>query len=214
MALDPADLTVMCLPEAGAPDRPDLATLARATDTRFVLAVFTNLAGKPCAKLVPVDGPAGKTAPEALAAAIVAHAGDLFAEVAGRQLARGPAAIVIVFTPGHLEVVVVVELEQAVVLVQVVEVAQRVARIRQGHQVSEERHLQGGARQQQALVPAKFRLALKERAAQVRVARQQRGQAQVERSDADAGDVYGCYVHMLDDFPKTTDGAPGRAQGG
>ncbi|EGD24828.1 type III glutamate--ammonia ligase [Prescottella equi] len=55
MALDPADLTVMCLPEAGAPDRPDLATLARTTDTRFVLAVFTNLAGKPCAKLVPVE---------------------------------------------------------------------------------------------------------------------------------------------------------------
>nr|MBM4730694.1 type III glutamate--ammonia ligase [Prescottella equi] len=55
MALDPADLTVMCLPEAGGPDRPDLATLARTTDTRFVLAVFTNLAGKPCAKLVPVE---------------------------------------------------------------------------------------------------------------------------------------------------------------
>ncbi|WQB73945.1 type III glutamate--ammonia ligase [Prescottella equi] len=55
MALDPADLTVMCLPEAGASDRPDLATLARSTDTRFVLAVFTNLAGKPCAKLVPVE---------------------------------------------------------------------------------------------------------------------------------------------------------------
>ncbi|AVP70082.1 type III glutamate--ammonia ligase [Prescottella equi] len=55
MALDPADLTVMCLPEAGASDRPDLATLARTTDTRFVLAVFTNLAGKPCAKLVPVE---------------------------------------------------------------------------------------------------------------------------------------------------------------
>ncbi|NKS52905.1 type III glutamate--ammonia ligase [Rhodococcus hoagii] len=55
MALDPADLTVMCLSEAGAPDRPDLATLARTTDTRFVLAVFTNLAGKPCAKLVPVE---------------------------------------------------------------------------------------------------------------------------------------------------------------
>lgn len=55
MALDPADLTVMCLPEPGAPDRPDLATLVRATDTRFVLAVFTNLVGKPCAKLVPAE---------------------------------------------------------------------------------------------------------------------------------------------------------------
>ena len=55
MALDPADLTVMCLPEAGASDRPDLATLARTTDTRFVLAVFTNLVGKPCAKLVPAE---------------------------------------------------------------------------------------------------------------------------------------------------------------
>ncbi|WP_420879416.1 type III glutamate--ammonia ligase [Rhodococcus sp. (in: high G+C Gram-positive bacteria)] len=52
MALDPADLTVMRLP---GPDTPDLTTLARATGTRFVLAVFTNLAGKPCAKLVPVE---------------------------------------------------------------------------------------------------------------------------------------------------------------
>ena len=55
MALDPADLTVMCLPGADTSDLPDLATLARSTDTRFILAVFTNLAGKPCAKLVPVE---------------------------------------------------------------------------------------------------------------------------------------------------------------
>ncbi|MCA1005829.1 type III glutamate--ammonia ligase [Rhodococcus hoagii] len=55
MALDPADLTVMRLPGADTADIPDLATLARSTDTRFILAVFTNLAGKPCAKLVPVE---------------------------------------------------------------------------------------------------------------------------------------------------------------
>ncbi|MGF7120072.1 type III glutamate--ammonia ligase [Rhodococcus sp. BE178] len=58
MALDPADLTVMRLPATATPDAPahsDLAALARATDTRFILAVFTNLTGKPCAKLVPVE---------------------------------------------------------------------------------------------------------------------------------------------------------------
>ncbi|MGN0043326.1 type III glutamate--ammonia ligase [Rhodococcus sp. (in: high G+C Gram-positive bacteria)] len=33
----------------------DLASLARATGTRFILAVFTTLSGKPCAKLVPVE---------------------------------------------------------------------------------------------------------------------------------------------------------------
>lgn len=55
MALDPADLTVMCLPGADTADLPDLPTLARSSDTRFILAVFTNLAGKPCAKLVPVE---------------------------------------------------------------------------------------------------------------------------------------------------------------
>lgn len=34
---------------------PDLATLAAASDTRFILALFVDLRGKPCAKLVPVE---------------------------------------------------------------------------------------------------------------------------------------------------------------
>ncbi len=34
---------------------PSLADLAAATDTRFVLAMFVDLVGKPCAKLVPVS---------------------------------------------------------------------------------------------------------------------------------------------------------------
>ena len=34
---------------------PDLATLARAAGTQFLLAVFVDLTGKPCAKLVPVE---------------------------------------------------------------------------------------------------------------------------------------------------------------
>ncbi|MHA3018941.1 type III glutamate--ammonia ligase [Mycobacterium sp. BMJ-28] len=34
---------------------PDLATLATASDTRFILALFVDLRGKPCAKLVPVE---------------------------------------------------------------------------------------------------------------------------------------------------------------
>ncbi|MGK2883012.1 MAG: type III glutamate--ammonia ligase [Mycobacterium sp.] len=33
----------------------DLATLARDTETRFILALFVDLRGKPCAKLVPVE---------------------------------------------------------------------------------------------------------------------------------------------------------------
>lgn len=36
------------------PVTPDLATLCRDTDTAFVLALFVDLNGKPCAKLVPV----------------------------------------------------------------------------------------------------------------------------------------------------------------
>ena len=43
-----------------APPRPpapevDLATRARADGVRFLLALFVDLTGKPCAKLVPVE---------------------------------------------------------------------------------------------------------------------------------------------------------------
>jgi glutamine synthetase len=37
------------------PDPPTLAELAAATETHFILALFVDLAGKPCAKLVPVS---------------------------------------------------------------------------------------------------------------------------------------------------------------
>jgi glutamine synthetase len=43
------------VPTADASAGPDLATRARADDTRFLLAVFVDLTGKPCAKLVPVE---------------------------------------------------------------------------------------------------------------------------------------------------------------
>jgi len=33
----------------------DLATLARDAGTTFILALFVDLRGKPCAKLVPVE---------------------------------------------------------------------------------------------------------------------------------------------------------------
>ncbi len=33
----------------------DLATLAEQSGTKFILAMFVNLRGKPCAKLVPVE---------------------------------------------------------------------------------------------------------------------------------------------------------------
>ena len=35
--------------------QPDLATLAREAGTQFILALFVDLTGKPCAKLVPVE---------------------------------------------------------------------------------------------------------------------------------------------------------------
>lgn len=54
MTLEAPDLAVMRLPSP-TPEPTDLAALARATGTTFILAVFTNLAGKPCAKLVPVE---------------------------------------------------------------------------------------------------------------------------------------------------------------
>ncbi|MEV7084655.1 type III glutamate--ammonia ligase [Streptomyces sp. NPDC093085] len=40
---------------APAPEPADLAELARGDGVRFLLAVFVDLAGKPCAKLVPVE---------------------------------------------------------------------------------------------------------------------------------------------------------------
>ena len=38
-----------------APDTSTLAELCAATDTKFILAMFVDLRGKPCAKLVPVE---------------------------------------------------------------------------------------------------------------------------------------------------------------
>jgi glutamine synthetase len=34
---------------------PDLATMAQESATKFILALFVDLRGKPCAKLVPVE---------------------------------------------------------------------------------------------------------------------------------------------------------------
>jgi len=51
MAIDPS----AAAPVLGPPAEPDLATLARAAGTQFILAVFVDLTGKPCAKLVPVE---------------------------------------------------------------------------------------------------------------------------------------------------------------
>ncbi|MGN2635632.1 type III glutamate--ammonia ligase [Nocardia takedensis] len=54
MAIDTA--TATHLPVNGSASAPpNLAALAEATDTRYILALFVTLAGKPCAKLVPVE---------------------------------------------------------------------------------------------------------------------------------------------------------------
>ncbi|WP_137874167.1 type III glutamate--ammonia ligase [Rhodococcus sp. Q] len=55
MTLDTTDLNVTRLPSSSHTAPTDLAGLAHATGTRFILAIFVNLAGKPCAKLVPVE---------------------------------------------------------------------------------------------------------------------------------------------------------------
>jgi glutamine synthetase len=43
------------LDEAGPAAAPDLATRARADGIEFILAMFVDLTGKPCAKLVPIE---------------------------------------------------------------------------------------------------------------------------------------------------------------
>lgn len=54
MAIDSATAAPHApVPSAGA--APDLTTLARQAGTQFILAVFVDLTGKPCAKLVPVE---------------------------------------------------------------------------------------------------------------------------------------------------------------
>ena len=54
MTLDVAALPTGLAAPAAAPDF-DLATRARADGVRFLLALFVDLTGKPCAKLVPVE---------------------------------------------------------------------------------------------------------------------------------------------------------------
>ncbi|EOM75258.1 type III glutamate--ammonia ligase [Rhodococcus rhodnii] len=53
MALDSAELHTMDVEAGAAP--VSLAARARADGTRFVLALFTTLTGKPCAELVPIE---------------------------------------------------------------------------------------------------------------------------------------------------------------
>ncbi|KSZ59773.1 glutamate--ammonia ligase [Rhodococcus pyridinivorans KG-16] len=60
MTLEATDTSVLRLPSTNgrSPETSGtagLAELAHATGTRFILAVFTTLSGKPCAKLVPVE---------------------------------------------------------------------------------------------------------------------------------------------------------------
>ncbi|MEU5840223.1 type III glutamate--ammonia ligase [Rhodococcus sp. NPDC047139] len=60
MTLEATDMSVLRLQSTNGrspatSESPDLAELARTTGTRFILAVFTTLSGKPCAKLVPVE---------------------------------------------------------------------------------------------------------------------------------------------------------------
>ncbi|MGU3583146.1 type III glutamate--ammonia ligase [Rhodococcus sp. C26F] len=60
MTLEATDTSVLRLPSANgrSPETsgsPTLTELAHAAGTRYILAVFTTLSGKPCAKLVPVE---------------------------------------------------------------------------------------------------------------------------------------------------------------
>lgn len=55
MTLDVAARPTSTAPPAAAASVPDLATRARADGVRFLLALFVDLTGKPCAKLVPVE---------------------------------------------------------------------------------------------------------------------------------------------------------------
>lgn len=60
MTLEATDTSVLRLPSANGPSpetsgSPTLTELAHAAGTRYILAVFTTLSGKPCAKLVPVE---------------------------------------------------------------------------------------------------------------------------------------------------------------
>src|SRR5882757_429276 len=67
--------------EPSAPTRPetDLAARARADGVRFLLALFVDLTGKPCAKLVPVE-----------AAAALQHEGVGFAGYAVGAIGQQP----------------------------------------------------------------------------------------------------------------------------
>ena len=67
-------------PAGAATAQPSLAELVEATGTRFVLATFVDLCGKPCAKLVP-----------AAAAAQLEHEGVGFAGYAAGALGQQPS---------------------------------------------------------------------------------------------------------------------------
>lgn len=131
---------------------------------------------------------------KALRVAAIGHIGDRLAEAAGRQPLRSPAAIVVVFLARDHEVFVEIEPVKPVMRGEIVEEAQGVGRLDHGDEIRHERNLQRRAGQDQSFVPAKAGLPFQKDATHFGVRGQKRRQSQIERADADAGDVVGGHV--------------------
>ena len=56
MVMEASDLEIgLAAGSTSSAEQPDLATVARADGAQFILALFVDLVGKPCAKLVPIE---------------------------------------------------------------------------------------------------------------------------------------------------------------
>lgn len=124
-----------------------------------------------------------------LLALVVRDLGDRGGEADAAQLARGPAAVVVVLDPQRVEVLPDVEGVQPALLLQVVEEGVRRGRVGERHQVRHERGLEVGAVQEHPGVPLEVRLGLQEDAVQLGDGLGEAGEAEVEGAEADAHEV-------------------------
>ena len=114
---------------------------------------------------------------------------DARAEAAAWQPLGDPAVVGLELAPQDVQALVEVELVQPLAGVQVAQEGVRARRVGERHEVGEERHLDLRLVEHEAGVPRELRGAVEEDRVELRDAVEQRGQAEVERADADAGDV-------------------------
>lgn len=129
---------------------------------------------------------------EDVAFGVEADGVDLVVEVEAGEVLGDPAAVGVVFGALDVEALGEVEGEEALAGLEVVEEGPVAGGVGEGHQVGEERDLDGGAVDEQPGVPAEGGALFVEDGVECGEGLGEGGEGEVEGSDADADEVAGC----------------------